>query len=114
MNNQAPKRRYGIRPNKYEIRKGVVYMMTRNDPSTIIKFDKKDLEKVLEYSWSTHSFKCRGNTTVSHRYRELKTGKWKEMYLSTHLGYGKGWCHKNGDILDFTSKNMVKKGYWFN
>ena len=111
---KAPQKRNGIRPNNYFTRKGIVYMQTRNDPSVILKFDKKDLPKVLEYSWSTHPFKGKGNITVSHRYRELKTGKWKEIYLSTHLGYGKGWCHRNGDILDFTSVNMVKKGYWFN
>lgn len=107
MNNQAPKRRYGIRPNQYEIIDEVVYMQSHNNPSKVIKFDEDRLQKVLKYSWDAHP-QMNGKVTACYRYRELETGKWKCISLSKHLGYPRGvFMHKNGDPLDFRSENMV-------
>ena len=102
--------RNGIRPNQYQIIDGIVHMFTRNDPSVVIKFDQSRLEEVLKYSWSSHPH-LNGNKYICHRYVD-DNGKWKVIGLSGHLGYGHGYKHKNGDMFDFTSANMVKNIPW--
>ncbi len=102
---KPPKRKYHARPNTYQIVKGTVYMLTRNDPSKVLKFDADRLTEVLRFSWSVHAFK-NGADYVSHRYHDTD-GKWKIIPLATYLGYGRGFIHKNGDILDFTRTNMI-------
>lgn len=102
--------RNGIRPNQYQIVKGIVYMLSRNDPSVVIKFDQSRLEEVLKYSWSAHPF-WNGEKYICHRYRDDQ-GNWKVISLGKHLGYGRGYKHQNGDAYDFTSTNMVRNIPW--
>lgn len=91
----------------YRIEGDVAIFKTRQKVPVEFIVDKEDIEKVKEHIWAFHRYK-NGEFYIVYRYKTVNN-KWQTITLSEHLGFGKAYTHKNGNILDFRKSNMRYK-----